>query len=368
MSKIVCEICGTTYQESAPCCPICGWAHNGEVPESAAAEEELDLDLLREELTEPAAPKTEAPASGRKIFDFDAENFDSDEEYENLVDEDTDSYEDVEEYEEEPHTNMVLVVFLVVLIVLLLLATGFVFFKFFLPGKTAAQETVPTVTETVVTEPETTEEPTIPCTNLVLPNGIQELNAEGQNWLLHVTVYPEDTTDELKYASQDESVAIVNEEGRVTAVAEGETNIVVTCGTQKIECPVTVRFVEETEPEETEPLLPGKEEKDGGMNLGSFSIGEDEAYTEEGTSSEPPKEGVVLALKKTDIQFGRYGVYTTLELDCDLSPSEVEWSSDNMYVAGVDAEGRVTALGPGIANITVKYHDQTAVCIVRCRF
>lgn len=24
MSKVICEICGTTYQDTAECCPICG--------------------------------------------------------------------------------------------------------------------------------------------------------------------------------------------------------------------------------------------------------------------------------------------------------------------------------------------------------
>ena len=41
MSKIICEICGTTYQETADCCPICGCARG-------AAEDLLNEDVLAE--------------------------------------------------------------------------------------------------------------------------------------------------------------------------------------------------------------------------------------------------------------------------------------------------------------------------------
>ena len=29
MSKMVCEICGTTYDEASGVCPVCGWAEDG---------------------------------------------------------------------------------------------------------------------------------------------------------------------------------------------------------------------------------------------------------------------------------------------------------------------------------------------------
>ena len=56
-----------------------------------------------------------------------------------------------------------------------------------------------------------------------------------------------------------------------------------------------------------------------------------------------------------------------LELDCSLTAEQVEWSSANPNVATVK-NGAVTAVGPGITTITVKYGDQTATCIVRCNF
>ena len=40
MGKIICEICGTTYQETADCCPICGCARG-------AAEDLLNEDVRK---------------------------------------------------------------------------------------------------------------------------------------------------------------------------------------------------------------------------------------------------------------------------------------------------------------------------------
>ena len=74
---------------------------------------------------------------------------------------------------------------------------------------------------------------------------------------------------------------------------------------------------------------------------------------------------VTLKLKKSDIRLGAYYQFR-LELDCDLDPKDVEWSSEHPYVASVDEEGLVTALMKGAAtDIIVKYGDQEVRCIVR---
>ena len=125
-------------------------------------------------------------------------------------------------------------------------------------GKETAQTpAAPAPAETTAAAIEETTEPTIPCRSIALTGGMAELNREGQFYLLNVKVTPEDTTDILTYTSEDESVATVTVDGRVTAVAEGETTIYITCGKQQINCPVVVRYVEETEPptEETEPVI-----------------------------------------------------------------------------------------------------------------
>lgn len=357
MSKIICEICGTIYPDTEPRCPICGWTQDGiDFGDELAA---IDEQALQEEKSirstrEPAAKKSRS----KEIFDYDAVNGPD------FSEQSEDFYDDEEEFPEEGEerrSNPVLVVLLTIVIVALLATIGFILFRYFLPAQNKQKDTLPTES---VQASETTEAtiPTVPCTGISLTSGMPTLSQEGQFWLLHVVVMPEDTTDTLTYASMDESIATVNEEGRVTAVSEGQTTIVVTCGSQRIECPVTVNYTVEETTQPTEGETKAVEETQA----------EEETETEEETQA--PTEAVaaadpdvVLKLKKTDITFGRGGVYVDLELDCALTADQVEWSTANPNVATVK-NGAVTAVGPGITTITVKYGDQTATCIVRCNF
>ncbi len=355
MSKIICEICGTAYPDTESQCPICGWTQDG-----------LDLGIDSSDLDFTAEEDVPASQSrkNREIFDYDAVN--SKAKKGKAVPRKPEEEPEEEEEEEERSANPFLVVLLTILIVALLGATAFVLLKYFLPnlGDKAPETTAPVITTGVSEE---TTNPRIPCTDLSLVSGITVLNAEGQNWLLHVVVTPEDTTDTLTFESLDESIATVNEEGRVTAIAEGETTVVITCGDKVLKCPVTVSYQEPTE---------GTESPTGETEAPTEAPGgETEAPTEAptGATEEPPatestgSTGVVLKLKKTDITFGVQGVYTTLELDCDLKPEDITWSTRNSNVATVK-NGVVTSVGPGLTVITAKYGDQTVECIVRCNF
>ena len=71
MSKVICEICGTTYQDTAECCPICGCPRDmsGNVS---------DDDFVMDQM--PALNKGGRYSSGKKkkeIFDFDEQSDDS---------------------------------------------------------------------------------------------------------------------------------------------------------------------------------------------------------------------------------------------------------------------------------------------------
>lgn len=344
MSKIICEICGTSYPDTAECCPICGCTR-----ETSAAL--LGEDLLMEELGDEPKAKGGRFSSNKKrreIFDYDEVNTPLAEE---PLPEEENPYEEEEEYEEEPRHNTVAVVLLTVLIVALLAAAGFLFVRYYLPnmnlggGRTSATETVP-AKATELSEESTA--PTIPCTGLTLTSGTAELTKEGQYFLLHVLVTPVDTTDQLTFVSADESIATVTEDGRITAVAEGETVIQITCGEIQYSCPVTCRFAEETVPTTQETTA----ETTGGE-------------TQPAGASTDARSDVTLKLKKTDIRLGVYYA-VTLELDCDLEQNQVEWSSEHPYIATVDENGSVKALKAGTTAIHAKYGDQDVSCIVRC--
>ena len=351
MNRITCEVCGTAFQDTAPCCPICGWRPDGAATEPAVDPAELenfDLNDLTKDLN--SKPQDAKAPKNKRVFDFDAVNTDKSASV-SAEDDDTDYYSSAPDYDEPHKTNTGLVVVLVIFIALVLLATGFLAVKFLLPGKKAdsGKETTPStvVAETMDTiATETTEAPTVPCTGLAMSTGVETLKSAGQMWLLNVVVTPEDTTDSLAYSSEDESVVTVNADGCVTAVGNGTTNVVITCGDQTLKCPVTVA-IEETQPT-TEAIEAATEAAEEAT---------------EATSS----GNTTLKLKKTDITFGRLGVYTTLELDCDLKAEDVTWSTSDSSIAMV-RNGVVTAMGRGVAKITAKYDGQTVSCVVRVKY
>ena len=349
MNRITCEVCGTAFQDTSACCPICGWRPDGGSAEPAVDPAELetfDLDDLTKDLgSEPAGKK-----GGKRVFDFDAVNTEKNASV--SAEDDDDYYASAPEDQEPQKSNTALVVVLVIFIALVLCATAFLAIKFLIPGKKAENTptTVPTVAaETVATtEALETEAPTVPCTGLAMPSGVSDLTSEGQLYLLHVVVTPEDTTDTLEYRSEDESVVTVSPEGCLTAVGNGTTNVVITCGDQTLTCAVTVAIAEETTEATTEATAAAE------------TTEATEAATEATTGS------TTLKLKKTDITFGRVGVYTTLELDCDLKAEDVKWRTSDSSIAMV-RNGVVTAMGKGVAKITATYNGESVSCIVRVK-
>lgn len=357
MSKIVCDICGTTYPDTAQCCPICGCVRE---PDTGYKD-----DLLE--------GNGRIPGKKKGIFDFDEVNSESEPELDMYSDEDdteeTYEEEDYEEYEEDSGHSTLLVILLTVLIAGLLLVAGFIFVRFFLPNRNK-QEVAPatTVVATQMWEDlgETTE-PTVPCDTLTIFSGMKaELSAEGQYFLLNVKAMPENTTDKILYISGDESIATVSEDGRITAVSEGETTVFISCGKISQECPVIVKYVEETEPPTTEAETEATEEAEEMQEQSTEpEDAEEQTQATEGVTNTDVDPNVVLKLKKTDIMLGVYYQFT-LELDCDLEQNQVQWSSEHPHIATVDENGVVTAIKSGTTSITAKYGDQEVHCMVRC--
>ena len=276
--------------------------------------------------------------------------------------EDDDEDYDEEEEEEAPRHNTFVVILLTVLIIVLLGAAAFIFFRYFLPNM-GEEESVPTTVAIQETEAAVTTEPTVPCEHMAMTNaGIAELSAEGQQFLLHIKALPENTTDKIIYTSGDESIATVTEDGKITAVSEGETIIYISCGIQRIECPVIVKYVEETVPPTTEAVV---EETEATGAAEETVPAETKAETETETVAAAGLKDVKLKLKRTDIQLGVYYSFQ-LQLDCDLNPEEVTWTSEHPHIAKVDEQGNVTAVKAGTTSVTAKYGDQEVQCMVRC--
>ena len=347
MNKIICDICGTTYPDSSECCPICGCTN-------AMAEDILKAELSSNDYLDDIGTNASAAGKKKEIFDYEEVNTPEPTEEEEVEEDDYDE----EEEEEAPRHNTFVVILLTILIVVLLGAAAFLFVRYFLPNM--RDEEIPSTTAAIqeTEQAASTTEPTIPCQQMFMTNaGVAELSAEGQQFLLHIKTLPENTTDQIVYTSADETIATVTEDGKITAVSEGETVIHITCGEYFINCPVIVKYVEETVPPTTEETVP---EETAPAETTPAETQSDAAS--EGTSN---LKNITLKLKKSDIQLGIYYQFQ-LELDCALTPEEVTWSSEHPHIATVDEQGNVTAVKEGTTAITAKYGDQQVQCIVRC--
>ena len=371
MSKMVCEICGTTYDDAAGACPVCGWAPGETLDPSVDMDDILNDDFQLEDLDETLSDTP--PQKGKAVFDYDAVNprrrqqaAPQNPPRPARPPKPAPVQEEEDEEEEESGSNKFLVIVLVVLILALLAVSGYIAYtKLWKPNQVGSDDNKPQ--QTVATEPvdvtepetvgslsaETTEatEATIPCTELSLVASMDKLTTPGQYWRLMVKYAPENTTDTVTYTSGDESVVTVDEYGRVTAVGEGETVIVIQCGDKRIETPAVVSYATE---ETTEATTAAPAEGTSGTGTSS------------GTTVATPSSGV-LKLKKTDITFSRQGVYITLELENGISADSVKWSTSDSGVANV-YNGQVTAIGRGVCVIRAEYNGQVAECVVRCKF
>lgn len=242
MSKVICDICGTQYPDTADQCPICGYVRE------VTSQPQYVPDGERRISSRTSGSKTK----GGKFSESNVRKRTQAEPFHTEAPK-KQKFRDNSYQESNQDASPVLVVVLVVLIMTLLATTAFIFLRYLLPN--LSREEAPEVTEQVQenTQPEETVQITdeIPCEALALTSGgtITFIEA-GQMSLLNVVIIPSDSTDELIFSSSNENVATVNEEGRVTSVGEGEAVITITCGKRQMQCSVTCIFA--TEPAVTE--------------------------------------------------------------------------------------------------------------------
>ena len=339
MGKIICDICGTTFSDTETECPICGCAKDL----SAAS---LVDELMEEELNMAAAAALR-PEKSKKTPVFQEDVFDEEDDDDDYDEEDED---DDEDDGDEHKSNAGLVIALVLVVLMLIAVSAFILVKYFLPNVMGPETTAPATVETTEEPTVETTELRIPCESLALTSGGEiVLEEEGANWLINVMALPENTTDTLVYASSDESVVIVNEQGKLTAVGEGTAVITITCGEQEMKCTVTCDFTEETtapsEPEETtEPTEPEETE----------------------APTEPLKDiDLAKAISYTELTFNGPNQGYTFKIN-GLKNDEVKWRSEDESIVTVDENGHVLNKGKGTTYIVVKYGDQEVKVKINC--
>ncbi len=330
MSKIICDVCGTTYAETAAQCPICGCARNttaqtaaGSVPgEDAGAaytyvkggrfsksnvkkRNKTGKDFSRR------APATTAQTRARRQ----------------------------EPREEEPagKTSKVLVAVVVILLLAIVAVGTYIGIKLLFPQNGPANNPG-TTTQTPVNNTTGSTAVSIPCTDLTVTGSDLVFTSAGNGVLLNVVVTPADTTDKLTFTSSDPQVAVVTNSGYVTAVGGGTAEITVTCGEKTWICNVECTFGQPVVPPTTTVPTP---------------------------TVDPTFQ---LKLNREDFTLSRLGETWKLFSDTDtVKAADITWRSEDESVATV-VNGVVTAVAPGQTKVHAEYNGQTASCVVRCSF
>lgn len=130
------------------------------------------------------------------------------------------------------------------------------------------------------------------------------------------------------WVSEDDGIASVDSNGKVTAVSGGTVNILVTDGKKKGTCIVRVKAT---------GSLPTT--SSGGESSGNYKLNSEDF-------TRPISEG-------------------SYQLKVSGAISGITWSSSNTSVATVDSNGKVTPVGVGTATITASVNGQTLTCIIR---
>ena len=262
-----------------------------------------------------------------------------------------------------------------------------------------------TITAKVGDKTATTQvEVKVPLENISLNETEKELN-KGDNLQLTVTYNPEDTTADktVKWTSTDDTVATVDENGKVTALKAGTTYIKAKVEDKEVSCKIDVvvpltgidlnKDVAEIVKGQTEKLTvtlvpedttyTGKVEwtssddtiatvdengnvrgiKEGTVTITAKAVenGNEIIDTAEITVKEIPLNSIAIDIADFDLGIGRtqsLGVVCNPENTTD--DINVEWTSSDNKVATVDENGVVTAIAEGTAVITAKVGDKTA--------
>ena len=207
---------------------------------------------------------------------------------------------------------------------------------------------------------------------VITPTGVEapdsiELGTNGENSkALGAKMTPEDATEvKLAYESSDESVATVDENGVVTAVADGECVITtyvtadIPATAENAEAKPVVDEVAASEAEvadsaadsETPDDAAASEPEDTTDTDSSFGVVPDGLSAETKVTVTTKVEQITLNKTEGILTVGNSVTVTATVTPDNATNATVNWTSSDEKVATVDSNGKVTAVAAGNATI-----------------
>lgn len=379
MDRIICDICGSEFPETAEICPNCGFPRQGS-----------------EKLSAGTGAAEVGKGKGGRFFGKSVRN---------------------RQAQQDPDRGLWITIGL--LITAIILVSVYIVVRIW-GGRSSILASTQTTLPTVTTAP---VETTVPCEALSVNATLLELEEVGEQAVLVATKLPESSTEPIVFTSLDPDVAQVSELGVITAVGPGQTTIVVSCGGITADCFVVCQFAEETAPppETTAPPQPTEPAQNAETDvlkldhedvslyhtgerftiraaLGGNAVDRSDVSW---SSSDPDvaavDNGVVTAVGagmavitahyqgKTALCIVRCQLqdysWRASHTDVTIAVGEsfrlsvsnysgekagVVWSMDQEGIVSVDG-GKVTGLAPGIVTLFVTVDDQNIWCIVRVK-
>ena len=365
MSKIICDVCGSAYSDTATQCPICGTAKRDDYSVSAESEQKSDTGYHyvkggrfshsnvrkhnsgkqlsrstqeKEDTQTPAMPPlvTKKAAEPKPVVKAEpkAEKKPEPKPVKKA------ELKPAPQKEQNPDelsrsTNIILIIIVFVLLAAVIFAGVYVVQNYkdlFAGNKTP-------------TEPNSSTHQTVggvyvPCSSITLP-ALEVVESDGSPVKLDVVFMPTHTTDDKIFVSSDPTVATVSDKGVLTVLSSGQVTITITCGEQTAELNLTCVFVDPNAPTDpTDP--PAPTEPEGELRL-------------------VDAKGKIA----TDVTFTKYG--DTYQLYAgDIDASLVTFTSSDPSVVTVDENGKIKIVGKGIAVITAQCGSKKAECKIIC--
>ena len=302
MSKVICDVCGTSYPETAAQCPICGCVRP------------VDAPSIVEEDTEHHATGTYQYVKGGRFSNANVRKRNASKQAVARKKEAPEAKAPAKKKRKKNSGNTGLIITIIVLLLAILAVVGYIIVKFFLPAEKPQNPEPDIINTGLVDEPTPVTDPVIFCEEIVLGATEFVLNAVDEQVSLNAVFTPADTTDTPLYSSNNEAVATVDQNGTVTAVDFGEAAITVSCGNIAVQCTIIV---------------------------------------------ESP-----FVLDMDNVTFSEIGTPQTI-YSGTIPLGEITWTSDDESVAVV-TDGVITSVGAGSTKVHGEYKGMTLSCSVVC--
>ncbi len=364
MNKVICDVCGADYPDTAKKCPVCGCVQTGAAQTAAGnmARREAPTHTrgghfsksnVKKRMKYGAAAQQAAQQSRSQQPRRDDNRFNDD--------------------EMESASNRGLIIIVIVLLLAIIAVSLYIAISFMPKDEGKAPDapqpsasapiTDPSVTEPSVSEPSvdpsqpSTEPsaPRVPCLGLTLQADggipVSEITFSAMNSYQRIfaVTEPANCTDQVMFETMNPNVVTVDALGYITAVGNGNTFIQVRCGDQVMRILVKCNF---TEP----PVDPSRPTDPSNPTQPS----------EPSQPTDPTQPAKKLLLNRSDFSLFSVGESWNVHRGCEIPASDITWSSSDENVAKV-TNGKVVAVGRGKATIKAEYNGQVVTCVVYCQ-